>query len=129
MYADDIGELLTALVQFNHDTLARQLQQLFTKLLNTVKEQMNTIWPPTTPHNAVIILSYSLITFVKHYLQVTSLTGPQSTTNSIVTGHLAADMGRNGQCNVIIVILLYACRLDVPPAPSMKSVHWQLDFL
>lgn len=91
----DIGELLTVLIQFNHDTLARQLQQVFAKLVNMIKEQMNSIWPPTS-HNVV-----------------TPLTGPQSTVNSIVTGHLSADVGRS----------------DLPPAPSLKSVHWRLDFL
>ena len=49
----DIGELLTVLIQFNHDTLARQLQQVFAKLVNMIKEQMNSIWPPTS-HNVVI---------------------------------------------------------------------------
>ena len=53
MCVGDIGELLTVLVQFNHDTLARQLQQVFAKLLNMIKEQMNSIWPPTS-HNVVI---------------------------------------------------------------------------
>lgn len=89
----DIGELLTALVQFNHDTLARQLQQVFAKLLNMIKEQMNSIWPPTS-HNVVI--NQFTKTFVEHTLQVTPLTGPQSTVNSIVTGHLSADVGRSG---------------------------------
>ena len=45
----DIGELLTVLVQFNHDTLARQLQQVFNKLLDLVQEHMSTIWPPAAP--------------------------------------------------------------------------------
>jgi len=48
---DDIGELLTVLVQFNHDTFARQLQQVFNKLLNMVQEHMSTIWPPAATHN------------------------------------------------------------------------------
>ena len=52
VYIDDIGELLTALVQFNHDTLASQLQQVFNKLLNMVKEEMDTIWPPA-PRNVI----------------------------------------------------------------------------
>ena len=57
---------------------------------------MDTIWPPV-PHTVIKELVF-FKALVKAYniLQVTSLTGPQSTANSIMSGHLAVDVGRNG---------------------------------
>lgn len=78
---------------------------MFTKLLDAVKEQMHSIWPPT-PHNTVTgLFSHSTSSCELHHaLQVAPLTGPQSTANSIMTGHLASDV-TSGQYKLLFNII------------------------
>ena len=51
--ADDVGQLLTVLVQFNKDQLAKQLQCTFAALLGMVKDRIPSIWTPVNVQNTV----------------------------------------------------------------------------
>ena len=51
--ADDVGQLLTVLVQFNKDQLAKQLQCTFSALLGMVKDRIPSIWTPIDVQNTV----------------------------------------------------------------------------
>jgi len=51
--ADDVGQLLTVLVQFNKDQLAKQLQCTFAALLEMVKNRIPSIWASVDAQNTV----------------------------------------------------------------------------
>ncbi|XP_065910972.1 putative elongator complex protein 1 isoform X2 [Dysidea avara] len=97
---NDVAQLLTILVQFNKDQLAKQLQSAFATLLGIVKSRIPSIWTPVDVQNT------------------TSLTGPQSTANSIVTG-LADE--REQDSNKL--------PQAVTVVPAIPEVKWKLDFL
>jgi len=51
--SDDVGQLLTVLVQFNKDQLAKQLQCTFATLLEMVRSQIPSIWTTVDVQNTV----------------------------------------------------------------------------
>ena len=98
---DDVAQLLTILVQFNKDQLAKQLQSAFATLLGIVKSRIPSIWTPVDVQNTVRPICDLN---PNHFLIQTSLTGPQSTANSIVTG--LADEREQGLLFIVHKIII-----------------------